>query len=167
MGLSRQESWSGLTFPPPGDLHTQGSNPHLLCLLHCRQILYPLSQRGSPPFYSGASKSIRDFLSASSCPYLTEPFFFFFGLKSQLSGHSFLVSFTETLYPCPQHRAELRSRLPSETYSPHAVPTSSPSGRVGSRPTFVISEPRMGQGCRRPWGRFSLPGPTRSLKSHR
>ena len=26
---------------------TQGSNLHLLCLLHCRQILYPLSQWGS------------------------------------------------------------------------------------------------------------------------
>ena len=34
MGFSRQESWSGLSFPPPGDLPTQGSNPHLLCLLH-------------------------------------------------------------------------------------------------------------------------------------
>ena len=27
---------------------TQGSNPGLLCLLHCRQILYPLSYQGSP-----------------------------------------------------------------------------------------------------------------------
>ena len=26
----------------------QGSNLHLLCLLHCRQILYPLSHVGSP-----------------------------------------------------------------------------------------------------------------------
>ena len=26
---------------------TQVLNPHLLCLLHCRQILYPLSHRGS------------------------------------------------------------------------------------------------------------------------
>ena len=26
---------------------TQGLNLHLLCLLHCRQILYPLSQRES------------------------------------------------------------------------------------------------------------------------
>ena len=29
MGFSRQEHWSGLPFPPPGDLRTQGSN---LCL---------------------------------------------------------------------------------------------------------------------------------------
>ena len=27
---------------------TQGWNPHLLCLLHCRQILYPLSHWESP-----------------------------------------------------------------------------------------------------------------------
>ena len=26
---------------------TQGLKPHLLCLLHCRQILYPLSHQGS------------------------------------------------------------------------------------------------------------------------
>ena len=34
MEFSRQEYWSGLLFPPPGGLTTQGSNPHLLCLLH-------------------------------------------------------------------------------------------------------------------------------------
>ena len=27
---------------------TQGSNPRLLCLLHCRKVLYPLSHQGSP-----------------------------------------------------------------------------------------------------------------------
>ena len=30
MGFSRQEYWSGLSCPSPGDLLTQGSNPHLL-----------------------------------------------------------------------------------------------------------------------------------------
>ena len=35
-GFSRQEYWSGLPCPPPGD-PTQGSN---LRLLHCRQIVY-------------------------------------------------------------------------------------------------------------------------------
>ena len=37
MGFSRQEYWSGLPFPPPGDFPTQGSN---LSLVHCWQILY-------------------------------------------------------------------------------------------------------------------------------
>ena len=52
MGFSRQEYWSGLSFPSLGDLPkgifpTQGSNPGLL---HCRQMLYPLSHQGSPQY---------------------------------------------------------------------------------------------------------------------
>ena len=39
-GFSRQEHWSGLPWPPPGDLPKPG-------LLHCRQILYRLSYQGS------------------------------------------------------------------------------------------------------------------------
>ena len=38
MGFSRQEYWSGLTFPSPGDLPNPGIEPG--GLLHCRQILY-------------------------------------------------------------------------------------------------------------------------------
>jgi len=48
MGFPRQEYYSGLPVPSPGDLPvfvTQGSNPGLL---HCRQILYRLSYQGSP-----------------------------------------------------------------------------------------------------------------------
>ena len=47
MGFSRQGYWSGL--PSLGDVHLQGISPaqrwnlHLLCFLHCRNILYPLS----------------------------------------------------------------------------------------------------------------------------
>ena len=44
MGFSRQECWSGLPFPSPGDLPNQGSN---LGLPHCRQTLYRLSHQGS------------------------------------------------------------------------------------------------------------------------
>ena len=44
MRFSRQECWNGLPFPPPGFFPTQGSN---LGLLHCRQILYRLSYKGS------------------------------------------------------------------------------------------------------------------------
>ena len=40
MEFSRQEYWSGLPFPSPGDLSTQGSNPGLP---HCKQIPYHLS----------------------------------------------------------------------------------------------------------------------------
>ena len=34
MGFSRQEYWSGLPCPPPGDLHNTGIEPTLLHLLH-------------------------------------------------------------------------------------------------------------------------------------
>ena len=45
MGFSRQESWSGLPFPSPGDLSLQGLNPGVL---HCKWILYQLSHKGIP-----------------------------------------------------------------------------------------------------------------------
>ena len=48
MGFFRQEYWSGLPFPSPGFFPTQGLNLSLLRLLHCRQILYPLSHWRSP-----------------------------------------------------------------------------------------------------------------------
>ena len=116
MGLSRQEYWSGLPFPSPGELPdpgikltsqypclhakllqsypalrdpvdcsppgssvrgvlqaiimsglpllqgtflTQESNQRFLHLLHCRQILYPLSHLGSPLCSSSSFKSHR------------------------------------------------------------------------------------------------------------
>ena len=43
-GFPRQEYWSGLPFPPPGDPPNQGSNPGLS---HCGQTLYHLSHQGS------------------------------------------------------------------------------------------------------------------------
>ena len=45
MGFSRQEYWSGLPFPSPGNLPDSGIGPYPL---HCRQILYHLSHQGSP-----------------------------------------------------------------------------------------------------------------------
>ena len=41
MGFSRQEYWSGLHLLLQGIFLTQGSDPYLLHLLRCRQILYP------------------------------------------------------------------------------------------------------------------------------
>ena len=45
MEFSKQEYWSGLPFPPPGDLLTQGSN---LCLLHGQADSLPLTPPGKP-----------------------------------------------------------------------------------------------------------------------
>ena len=46
MVFSRQEYWSGLPFPAPGDLLTQGLNPRLLCLLHWQVGSLPLAPPG-------------------------------------------------------------------------------------------------------------------------
>ena len=50
MGFSRQECCSGFPFPIPGDLPTEGSNLHLLHLLHCRQIPYCWATTEAPNF---------------------------------------------------------------------------------------------------------------------
>ena len=47
MEFSRQEYWSGLSFPSPGIFLTQGLNPSLP---HYRQMLYHLSPQGSPKY---------------------------------------------------------------------------------------------------------------------
>ena len=49
MEFSRQEDWSRLPFPSPGDLPDPGIE---LSLLHCRRILYCLSHQGSPKQWS-------------------------------------------------------------------------------------------------------------------
>ena len=59
MEFSRQEYWSGLPCPSPGDLPDLGIEPGSVesalvpaLNLHCRQILYQLSCGGSPYFTS-------------------------------------------------------------------------------------------------------------------
>ena len=84
MGFSRQEHWSRLPCPPPGDLPTKGSNPGLP---HCRQIYYHLNHLGSPrilewvayPFSRGSSNPGMKLGS----PALQEDSFFFFLVSYQ------------------------------------------------------------------------------------
>ena len=45
MEFSKPEYWSGYPFPSPGDIPNPGIEPRSP---HCRQILYQLSQKGSP-----------------------------------------------------------------------------------------------------------------------
>ena len=54
MGFSGQAHWSGLPFPSPGDLPTQGSN---LGLPGCRHTLYQLSHQGSALLVPGAEQT--------------------------------------------------------------------------------------------------------------
>ena len=48
MGFSRQEYRSGLPYPPPRDHPTEGSNPHLLCLLRWQAGSSSLGPPGKP-----------------------------------------------------------------------------------------------------------------------
>ena len=48
MGVSKEEYWSGLPSPPPGDLPHQGSNLCVLCLLPWEVNCLPLCHLGSP-----------------------------------------------------------------------------------------------------------------------
>ena len=66
-GFSRQEYWSGLPCPPPGELPTQGSNPQLLQLLHCGQILYHQATREAQRYI--CSKFSRSVVSDSLRPH--------------------------------------------------------------------------------------------------
>ena len=49
MGFSRQEYWSGLPFPSPGDLLDPGIKPGSPAL-QTDSLLYHLSHQGSPTF---------------------------------------------------------------------------------------------------------------------
>ena len=48
MEFSRQEYWSGLPCPPPGDLSSPGIEPTSPWLLHWQMDSLPLSHQGSP-----------------------------------------------------------------------------------------------------------------------
>ena len=48
LGILQARILEWVACPPPGDLPTQGSNPHLQCLLHWQAVLYHQCHLGSP-----------------------------------------------------------------------------------------------------------------------
>ena len=50
-GISKQEYWSGLLFPSPGDLPDPGIKPASLCLLHWQADSSPLAPPGKRLVY--------------------------------------------------------------------------------------------------------------------
>ena len=50
VGSPRQEYWSGLSFPSPGDLSNPGIKPSLLHLLHWQADSLPVCHLGSPVY---------------------------------------------------------------------------------------------------------------------
>ena len=67
MGFSRQEYWSGLPCPPPGDLPNPGIKPTFLTLLHWKVGSLPLMPQPDP------SVRIQFSSVAQSCPALCDP----------------------------------------------------------------------------------------------
>ena len=55
MGFSRQEYWSGLSFPPPGDLPSPGTEPMSLAFPALQVDPLSLSHRGSPSIFIQSS----------------------------------------------------------------------------------------------------------------
>ena len=66
MGFSRQEYWSE-SFPSPGDILDLGVEP---VSLHYRQILYCLSQQGSPNAFKVLANNANMKLVPAPAPYL-------------------------------------------------------------------------------------------------
>ena len=64
MGFPRQEYWSGLPFPSPGDLQTRGWNPHLLRLLHAGRFF--TAELLKKPMFTSLHLLIPTFLCWSS-----------------------------------------------------------------------------------------------------
>ena len=68
MGFSRQEYWSGFPWPTQEIFLTQGSNPHLSCLLLQQVDSLPLAALGSPPVQFSSVQSLRRVrLSVTPC----------------------------------------------------------------------------------------------------
>ena len=80
MGRFRQEHWSELPFPLPGN--------HLLCLLHCKWTLYWLNHQGSPNVLPKSSASD----SPVPCFSLHTPLTSYFPSLQLTSLHSDVVS---------------------------------------------------------------------------
>ncbi|CAI9167331.1 unnamed protein product [Rangifer tarandus platyrhynchus] len=83
MGFSRQEDWSGLPFPPPGDLPDPGVKP--------RWTSYHLSLQGSPKacsthYFQGVSPPSTNRAQAGSAPNQMRPGVFRVGWPDEIKG---------------------------------------------------------------------------------
>ena len=76
MEFSKQEQWSGLPFPSPGDLPNPGISAHLL---HCQMDSLPLSHLERPlKYYFTPIFLLFSFLFWTVCHYVTYLCMYFF-----------------------------------------------------------------------------------------
>ena len=66
LGFSRQEHWSGLPFPPPGDLPDPGIEP-VSPVAPAQQVFFLTAEPSGMPHYSVAGSSTSRLESVSSC----------------------------------------------------------------------------------------------------
>ena len=66
--FSRQKYWSGLPCPPQGYSQSRDRTCIILCLLHCRPTLYPLSYLGSVIFCKHLCMYFAYWMPSSICP---------------------------------------------------------------------------------------------------
>ena len=66
MGFPRQEYWSGLPFPPPGDLPNSGIKPESPGFLHWQADCLPTAPTGKPQQFAVSSKYTLEMFSSLS-----------------------------------------------------------------------------------------------------
>ena len=138
MGFSRQEYWSGLLFPSPGDLPHPGIEPHLP---HCQVEFPPLSHQGSPG-HRAAHRKVSNFT-----PCLGQ-------------SASCVVKLWETRRLSKQRAPQPLSALSHTVTSPESHLLLPKSGRVTSKlsrmaeqpfwsktPWLGMGHPRISQSC--------------------
>ena len=89
MGFPRQEYWSGLLFPPPGDLSDQGIEPESPALPALQVNTLPTEPLGKPKYCDSAQFS----LVVHSCPTLCDPMY---RSTPNLPVHHQLPEYTQT-----------------------------------------------------------------------
>ena len=93
--FSSRESWSGVPFPTPTIFPIQGSNPHLLRLLHWQVDTLPLNHRRSFKWYIIERSKQPDqsliFLSLRSLLSYSE--YFIYEIEAQNSRFQFIPFF--------------------------------------------------------------------------
>ena len=129
MGFSRQEYWSGLPCPPPGDLPHPVVKPVTLILLHRQASSLPLAPPGKRILYWGRDLAPHSSTLAWKIPWTEEP-----GrlqsMESRRVKHDWATSLSLfTFLHLATHSSVLAWRIPG-TAEPGGLPTMG-SHRVG------------------------------------
>ena len=102
MGFFRQDYQNKLPFSPPGDL-TQQSNPCLLSLLHCRQILYCRAIREAYQYWMAKYLYVKQDSKVDSKGHLCDVSKYLVWILVSLRFYISFLPKNMTLRECSQH----------------------------------------------------------------